>query len=104
MSRAIRRQQASPGKEGGSRKPLGLRKPQPTRGARPPGPPRRRLRFGVPSWLEEIFSELRKVSWPSRDETLYLSMVVILVAISVGLILGGIDLLFNWVVDRLLLQ
>jgi len=58
----------------------------------------------VPSWLEEIFSELRKVSWPSRDETLYLSMVVILVAISVGLILGGIDLLFNWVVDRLLLQ
>ena len=104
MSRAIRRQQASPGKEGTQRRSLGLRQPRPNRGARPPAPPRRRFRLGWPHWFEDIVSELKKVSWPSREDTLYLSMVVIIVALTVGAILGVIDIFFNWLIDRVLLQ
>jgi preprotein translocase subunit SecE len=107
MSRAIRRQQqAAPKEEAQRRRGLGLRgKPTPTRGAKPPAQPRRRfLRFSQPRWLEDISSELRKVTWPNRDETSYLTMVVIIVALVVGAMLGGIDIFFNWLIDRLLLR
>jgi preprotein translocase subunit SecE len=102
MSRAVRRQQAAAAKEGGARRSLGLRQPRATRGAAPPQR-QRRLRLGKPRWLEDIVSELKKVTWPSRDETAYLTMVVIIVATIVGVFLGSIDIFFNWLVDRLLL-
>ena len=107
MSRAVRRQQAAapkdtakrPGRIGG-----GSGSRPPTRGAAPPPRERRRFRLGSPSWLQEIVSELRKVTWPTRQETVYLTTVVIIVAVSVGLMLGAIDIFFNWLVDRLLLR
>jgi preprotein translocase subunit SecE len=54
--------------------------------------------------MEDISSELRKVSWPSRDETVYLTTVVVIVALAVGALLGGVDVFFNWLIDRLLLR
>lgn len=105
MSRAIRRQQQAAPKGGAAKRPsIGLRAPRPTRGARPPAQPKRRLRISQPRWLEEIVSELKKVSWPTRDETLYLTTVVVIVAVSVGIVLGGIDIFFNWLIDRLLFR
>jgi len=108
MSRAIRRQQASTPKtkEGPQRPPRlgGTRGPQQTRGAKPPSQSKRRLRIAQPRWFEDISSELRKVSWPSRDETVYLTSVVIIVALAVGAMLGGVDVFFNWLIDRLLLR
>jgi preprotein translocase subunit SecE len=106
MSRAIRRQQQTAPKESATpRRGFGLsRKPTPTRGARPPVQPKRRFRLGQPRWMEDIISELKKVTWPSRDETSYLTMVVIIVAVTVGAALGTIDIFFNWLIDRLLLR
>jgi hypothetical protein len=82
MSRAIRRQQAATPKErpgrqqprisGGGGRP-------PTRGAQPPARQRRRLRLGKPQWLDDIISELKKVTWPTWNETIYLTSVVIIV-------------------------
>jgi len=108
MSRAIRRQQAQGPKE--SRDPKrGLSPRQSssrdTRGAKPPAPAsKRRLRPKVPNFLEEIISELKKVTWPTREETAYLTMVVIIVALAAGVALGLVDVFFNWLIDNLLLQ
>lgn len=106
MSRAVRRQQAGAPKEPRDTK-RGLQQRstsgRDTRGARPPAA-KKRLRLKVPSWLEEIFSELKKVTWPTRQETAYLTMVVIVVAVAVGIVLGGVDIFFNWLIDQLLLQ
>ena len=55
-------------------------------------------------YFAESYSELKKVTWPTRDETVYLTTVVIIVALSVGALLGGIDAFFNWLIDRLLLR
>jgi preprotein translocase subunit SecE len=108
MSRAIRRQQAAgPKQKEGSQRPPRLgasRAPQQTRGARPPTSTKRRFRIPQPRWFEDIWSELKKVTWPTRDETIYLTTVVIIVALSVGAMLGGIDAFFNWLIDRLLLR
>jgi preprotein translocase SecE subunit len=51
-----------------------------------------RTRFKL---VYEIISELKKVVWLSRREALYLSMLVILLAIVIGIILGAFDYGFS---------
>lgn len=36
--------------------------------------------------------ELTKVAWPTRQQTLKLTLIVIIVTVSVGFFVGGIDL------------
>ena len=57
-----------------------------------------------PRFAEDIISELRKVTWPSREETWYLTFVVLVVASFFGVFLGGVDMFFNWAIDNTLLR
>ena len=50
-----------------------------------------------------IIDELRKVVWPSRQETANLTVVVLVVAIAIGIFLGAIDFGLNRVVENALL-
>lgn len=43
----------------------------------------------------EIISELRRVTWPTRQETFRLSLMVIAVSAVVGVFLGAVDLAFS---------
>jgi len=52
----------------------------------------------------DIITELRKVVWPSRQDTVHLTIVVVVVAVIMGAILGAIDVGFGWLVDRILLR
>ncbi|MBI2724306.1 MAG: preprotein translocase subunit SecE [Chloroflexi bacterium] len=58
----------------------------------------------MPRFVRDIFSELRKVTWPTREETLRLTVAVLAVSITIGMLLGGVDIGLNWVVDRTLLR
>jgi preprotein translocase subunit SecE len=49
-------------------------------------------------FIAESQFELRKVVWPTRDETLRTTGVIIVVVILISLILGLIDLILKWVV------
>jgi preprotein translocase subunit SecE len=54
-------------------------------------------------YLVESQFELRKVVWPTRDETLRTTLVIIVVVIILSLLLGLIDVILKWVVlDHLL--
>ena len=44
--------------------------------------------------LGEIVTELRRVTWPTREETTRLTIMVIAVSAVVGLLLGIVDLGF----------
>jgi preprotein translocase subunit SecE len=55
-----------------------------------------------PYWATDIASELKKVSWPSRQEAWNLTVVVIVISLMVGVLLGGIDLFFSWLVKQIL--
>lgn len=46
-------------------------------------------------FLKEVKDELRKVVWPTRDEVIRLTAVVIIVSLIVGIYLGGIDLMLT---------
>jgi preprotein translocase subunit SecE len=50
---------------------------------------------GLQRWLRETRSELRKVTWPTREEALRLTYVVIALSIVMGALLGGVDLILN---------
>ena len=54
-------------------------------------------------FIGEIIAELKKVVWLSRREALYLTVLVLIVAVTVGIVLGAIDLGFTELVDKLLL-
>ncbi|MFL5734216.1 MAG: preprotein translocase subunit SecE [Chloroflexia bacterium] len=45
--------------------------------------------------VDNILAELRKVTWPTREETRNLTIVVLGISISLGLFLGGIDLILS---------
>jgi preprotein translocase subunit SecE len=50
--------------------------------------------------LQDIINELKKVTWPTREETIRLSIAVIAVAATIGLALGGLDAFYNWLFDN----
>ena len=61
-------------------------------------------RFGVFSFFGEVFGEMKKVTWPSREETTRLTILVLAVSIAIGAMLGVLDLLFTTVSDEVLRQ
>lgn len=42
-------------------------------------------------FLNEVKEELTKVAWPSREQTIRYTVLVVVVAVAVGLFLGGVD-------------
>ena len=57
---------------------------------------------GLQRWLRETRGELRKVTWPTREEALRLTYVVIGLSLFMGLVLGGADLLLNTIYTYLI--
>ena len=57
-----------------------------------------------PAWVMDIINELKKVTWPSRQEVGYLSFVVIVVSLIIGTILGVADLGFGWFIENTILR
>lgn len=45
-------------------------------------------------FFSEVSTELRKVTWPTRQETIRLTAAVIIISLAVGLFVGGLDILF----------
>jgi preprotein translocase subunit SecE len=50
---------------------------------------------GVAQFMREVWSELKKVVFPTRQELIKLTGLVIAVSIAIGLLLGAIDYLFS---------
>ena len=48
-------------------------------------------------YLKETRAELKKVSWPSRQETLNLTLIVVAFTVFMAALLGIIDYIFAWV-------
>jgi preprotein translocase subunit SecE len=55
-------------------------------------------------FLREVVAELKKVVWPTREETSRLTFIVLLVSIAVGIVLGIIDLGFTEVFSRFIFR
>jgi len=56
-----------------------------------------------PRFVTDIISELRKVVWPTREDVMYLTVVVVIVTLILGAVLGAIDIGFGWLIEKTLL-
>lgn len=56
------------------------------------------------AFISEVTSELKKVSWPSREETQRLFIMVLVVCIIAGAILGTVDYGFSKLTDWTILR
>lgn len=56
----------------------------------------------VTRYFREVYAELRKVDWPSRQELTAMTIVVIVVLLLMSLYLGFWDLIFAWLFQRVL--
>lgn len=55
-------------------------------------------------FLKEVRDELNKVTWPTKDEVVRLTAVVIIVSALVGLFLGGTDFILTKIVEVILIK
>jgi len=46
-----------------------------------------------PNFATDVVSELKKVTWPTKAETIRLTMIVIIVSLIIGTYVGIIDIL-----------
>jgi len=46
------------------------------------------------AFFREVVAELKKVTWPTREETIKLTAVVIAISVIVGAFIGGLDSMF----------
>ena len=56
----------------------------------------RRLR----TYLVEAVSELRKVAWPTRQNVVNLTLIVIAVSVAVGGYVAALDYLLHWGLEQ----
>lgn len=51
--------------------------------------------MNVLTYLKEVRVELTKVSWPTREEALKLTAIILISSLLVGLYVGGLDYTFT---------
>lgn len=54
----------------------------------------------ITNFLKEVKTEIKKVNWPTKKETLRYTLIVIGVSIIVAIFLGGIDFLFTALLNK----
>ncbi|MBU2706562.1 preprotein translocase subunit SecE [Zooshikella marina] len=52
--------------------------------------------------LKDAKAEIRKVVWPTRQETTQTTLIVVAAVLLVGLFLWGLDSLLSWIVNSLI--
>jgi preprotein translocase subunit SecE len=55
------------------------------------------------NYIGEIINELKKVVWLTRREAAYLTVLVLIVSISAGIVLGALDYGFTDLIDKVFL-
>jgi len=56
-------------------------------------------RFG--NFLKDVRSELKKVTWPSKNEVVNTTIVVIAATVFFGFYLFFMDIIFSWVISQI---
>jgi preprotein translocase subunit SecE len=68
-------------------------------GTRPPvkasGPPAKKERTKPRQFIKEVIAELKKVAWPTRQETVAYSIVVLVSSVVIAALIFAMDFVFT---------
>jgi len=56
------------------------------------------------NFFKEVRQELKKVTWPTRQETIKYTLSVVFVTLAVAIFLGAADLLFQYCINQFILK
>jgi preprotein translocase subunit SecE len=56
----------------------------------------------IREFVQEVLAEFRKVTWPSHQELINSTTIVIVVTVVLAFFLGGVDIALSKVVERIL--
>ena len=56
------------------------------------------------TFLEESKQELARVNWPTREETVKLTAVVIFLSLLISFFLGALDYIFTYLLELMLFR
>jgi preprotein translocase subunit SecE len=79
----------------------------PTRPAKPvagrpaPSPARARSNAAAQEFFRGMVSEMRRVTWPSREEWVAATVLTVVLVVGVGLFTYVVDLAFGWIFSLL---
>ncbi len=54
------------------------------------------------SYFSEVRDELKKVTWPTREQTIQLTAIVVGVSFIVGLYISALDIIFSQIIQLFL--
>ena len=58
----------------------------------------------ITTFLQEARTELKKVRWPTREETIRYTVSVVIISAALAVFLGGLDYLFQFILNTFLLS
>ncbi|MBU3964487.1 preprotein translocase subunit SecE [Patescibacteria group bacterium] len=53
-------------------------------------------------YLKQVKTEVKKINWPTREETIRYALTVIVISAVVAIFLGGLDFAFGSLVRKLI--
>ncbi len=58
----------------------------------------------ITTFLKEVRLEMKKVNWPTRQQTIRYTLIVIGVSVAVAAFLGALDFIFTALLNKFILQ
>jgi len=58
----------------------------------------------IVTFLKEVRLEMKKVNWPTRNETIKYTLIVLGVSVVVAAYLGGLDILFTTLLNKFIIK
>jgi preprotein translocase subunit SecE len=56
------------------------------------------------AFLKDAKTELQKVNWPTRQQTINYTITVIAISVAVALFLGALDYIFETILNKFILK
>ena len=58
----------------------------------------------IETFFKEVRIEIKKVNWPTRDETIRYTLITVVMSIAVAIYLGGLDYIMSNLLDKFIIK
>ena len=56
----------------------------------------------IPTFFSDVKREIKKVSWPTKKQTLINTLIVIGFSVIIAIYLGGLDAIITWLIGKII--
>lgn len=57
----------------------------------------------IRDFLKEVRLEMKKVNWPTRNEAIKYTLIVVVLSVIVAAFLGGLDAVYQYLLDKFII-